>query len=319
MSDKPELLLEARHLTKRYEASDGRLLTANQDVSVSVYRGQTLGVVGESGCGKSTLMRMLVSLESPTEGQIFYRGRDITNLRGEELRLHRQKIQMIFQDPAAAFHPRMKVRDIICEPLLNFGRIRPADKDAVARKYLEMVELPPDFADRYPHRMSGGERQRVGIARALALEPEIIVCDEATCALDVSVQKTVIELLVRLQRERGIALVFICHDISLVQSISHEIAVMYLGNVVELLPGEKVAHESVHPYTRAMIGAIFDIDMDFSKPIQSIDSEAPSPLDVPKGCPFQNRCDHCMEICKQTHPPLRQVAENHWVACHLNF
>jgi oligopeptide/dipeptide ABC transporter ATP-binding protein len=213
----------------------------------------------------------------------------------------------------------MKVRDIICEPLLNFGRIRPADKDAVARKYLEMVELPPDFADRYPHRMSGGERQRVGIARALALEPEIIVCDEATCALDVSVQKTVIELLVRLQRERGIALVFICHDISLVQSISHEIAVMYLGNVVELLPGEKVAHESVHPYTRAMIGAIFDIDMDFSKPIQSIDSEAPSPLDVPKGCPFQNRCDHCMEICKQTHPPLRQVAENHWVACHLNF
>jgi oligopeptide/dipeptide ABC transporter ATP-binding protein len=319
MSDKPELLLEARHLTKRYEASDGRLLTANQDVSVSVYRGQTLGVVGESGCGKSTLMRMLVSLESPTEGQIFYRGRDITNLRGEELRLHRQKIQMIFQDPAAAFHPRMKVRDIICEPLLNFGRIRPADKDAVARKYLEMVELPPDFADRYPHRMSGGERQRVGIARALALEPEIIVCDEATCALDVSVQKTVIELLVRLQRERGIALVFICHDISLVQSISHEIAVMYLGNVVELLPGEKVAHESVHPYTRAMIGAIFDVDMDFSKPIQSIDSEAPSPLDVPKGCPFQNRCDHCMEICKQTHPPLRQVAENHWVACHLNF
>lgn len=317
MSETQELILEAKHVTKKYPASGGRMLTANDDVSLNMYRGRTLGVVGESGCGKSTFMRMVVSLEEPTEGEILYRGSDITKLKGEKLRQHRQKIQMVFQDPSAAFNPKMKVMDIICEPLLNFGRIKRSEKEAEARRLLEMVELPGDFALRYPHNMSGGQRQRVGIARALALEPEIIICDEATSALDVSVQKTIIELLVKLQKEKNIAYGFICHDIALVQSVAHQVAVMYLGNIVEVLPGEKIGAESLHPYTRALMGAIFDLKMDFSKPIESIESEAPSPLDVPEGCPFRSRCGQCMDICGKEKPALRKVGGDHQVACHL--
>lgn len=317
MSEDKELILEAKHVTKKYPASGGRTLTACNDICLNFYKGKTLGIVGESGCGKSTFMRMVVSLEAPTEGEILFRGQNVSELKGEALRQHRRHIQMVFQDPAAAFNPKMKVMDIICEPLLNFGLIRKSEKEAVARKYLEMVELPGDFAFRYPHSMSGGQRQRVGIARALALEPEIIVCDEATAALDVSVQKTVIELLVRLQREKQISMGFICHDMALVQSLAHQVAVMYLGNIVEILPGEKVAKGSRHPYTQALIGSVFDLEMDFSRPIESIDSEAPSPLDVPTGCPFQNRCEHCMEICKKERPLLAEVEPEHMVACHL--
>ncbi|MCD8248350.1 MAG: ABC transporter ATP-binding protein [Lachnospiraceae bacterium] len=312
-----ELILEAKHVTKKYPASGGRTLIANNDVNLSIYKGRTLGIVGESGCGKSTFMRMAISLEAPTEGDILYHGKSILGLQGEALRQHRQNIQMVFQDPTAAFNPKMKIMDIICEPLLNFNRIKKSEKEEVARKYLELVELPGDFATRYPHNMSGGQRQRVGIARALTLEPEIILCDEATSALDVSVQKNIIELLVKLQKEKNIAFGFICHDMALVQSFAHQVAVMYLGNIVEVLPGSSVAEDSKHPYTQALIGSIFDLNMDFSKPIESIDSEAPSPLDVPVGCPFQNRCDRCMEICRKERPTLKNVAENHQVACHL--
>ncbi len=312
-----ELILEAKHVTKKYPASGGRTLIANNDINLSIYKGRTLGIVGESGCGKSTFMRMAISLEAPTEGDILFHGKSILGLKGEALRQHRQNIQMVFQDPTAAFNPKMKIMDIICEPLLNFNRIKKSEKEEVARKYLELVELPGDFATRYPHNMSGGQRQRVGIARALTLEPEIILCDEATSALDVSVQKNIIELLVKLQKEKDIAFGFICHDMALVQSFAHQVAVMYLGNIVEVLPGSSVAEDSKHPYTQALIGSIFDLNMDFSKPIESIDSEAPSPLDVPVGCPFQNRCDRCMEICKKERPTLKNVAEDHQVACHL--
>ena len=317
MSETGEPILEARHVTKIYPAPGKRELTANNDISLSMYKGQTLGIVGESGCGKSTFMRQVVSLEKPTAGEILFKGKDITKLKGEELRQHRQHIQMVFQDPSAAFNPKMKVMDIICEPLLNFKRIKRSEKEAAAKKYLELVRLPADFAGRYPHNMSGGQRQRVGIARALTLEPDIIICDEATSALDVSVQKAIIELLVSLQKEKGITFGFICHDLALVQSFAHQVAVMYLGNIVEVIPGGKVGSESLHPYTRALVDAVFDIDMDFSKPIESIESEAPSPLDVPKGCPFQDRCGKCMEICREEKPALKETAAGHQVACHL--
>ncbi len=317
MFDEKDLILEANHVTRKFPASNNRTLVACNDINLKLYRGKTLGLVGESGCGKSTFMRFLVSLDTPTEGEILFHGKDITKMKGEELRQNRQNIQMVFQDPSGSFNPKMKIRDIICEPLMNFKRIKKSEKDAVARKFLEMVDLPGDFADRYPHNMSGGQRQRIAIARAIALEPEIIVMDEATCALDVSVQKTIIELVVKLQKEKNIAIGFIAHDLGLIQSFAHQIAVMYLGNIVEVLPAETLNTSARHPYTQALMGAVFDINMDFSKKIESIESEAPSPLDVPVGCPFQDRCEHCMEKCKQEHPVLVELEPGHEVACHL--
>lgn len=316
MFDEKDLILEAKHVTRRFPASGGRELTACNDVSLKFYKGKTLGLIGESGCGKSTFMRFLVCLDKPNEGEILFKGKDLAKLKGEQLRQTRQYIQMVFQDPSSSFHPKMKIRDIICEPLINFGRIQKSEKDAVARRFLEMVDLPGDFAGRYPHNMSGGQRQRIAIARAIALEPELIVMDEATCALDVSVQKTIIELICRLQREKNIAIGFIAHDLGLIQSFAHQIAVMYLGNIVEILPGEDVG-KAKHPYTQALISAIFDTKMDFSKKIESIDSEIPSPLDVPPGCPFQTRCDHCTDICRRERPTLRTIGRDHEIACHL--
>ena len=310
-------ILEVKNLTKHFKAGRRQVVHAVDNVSFTLEKGKTLGLVGESGCGKSTFMRFLVSLDTPTEGEIFFHGKNITQLKGEELRQNRQYIQMVFQDPSASFNPKMKIRDIICEPLMNFKQIKASEKDAVARKFLEMVDLPGDFADRYPHNMSGGQRQRVAIARAIALEPEIIVMDEATCALDVSVQKTIIELVVGLQKQKNISIGFIAHDLGLIQSFAHQIAVMYLGTIVEVLPGEEISTSAMHPYTQALLGAVFDLNMDFSKKIESIESEAPSPLDVPPGCPFQNRCDRCMEICREKRPALIDVAKGHQVACHL--
>ena len=315
MFDEKDLVLEAKHVTRVFPAAGGRSLTACNDVSLNLYRGKTLGLVGESGCGKSTFMRFIVSLDTPTEGEIFFKGKDITKLKGEELRQMRQHIQMVFQDPTGSMNPKMRVKEIVCEPLLNFGRIKRNEVDAKARELLEMVELPGDFADRYPHNMSGGQRQRVAIARALALEPEIIIMDEATSALDVSVQKTVIELIAKLQKEHNIAIGFICHDLGLIQSFAHEIAVMYLGNIVEIFPAVDIA-ECKHPYTHALMGAIFDMKMDFTKKIESIEGEPPSPLDVPPGCPFQNRCPNRREICTQERPELAEVGPDHKVACH---
>lgn len=318
MFDEKDLIIDARHITRRFPTASGKELTACNDISLQLYRGKTLGLVGESGCGKSTFMRFLVSLDRPTEGKILFNGKDITVLKGEELRLHRQHIQMVFQDPVNSFNPKMKIRDIICEPLLNFKKIKPSQKDAIAKKYLKMVDLPEELSDRYPHNMSGGQRQRVAIARAIVLDPEVIIMDEATSALDVSVQKNIIELIVKLQREKNIAIGFICHDISLVCSVAHQIAVMYLGNIVEIIPAKDMPGKVSHPYTKALMKSVFDINMDFSKKIESIKGEVPSPLDVPPGCPFQNRCEYCKEKCKVEHPVLQEIAPGHKVACHFH-
>lgn len=315
--EKERAILEARHVTKEYPAPGGRTLKACDDISLAVVRGKTLGIVGESGCGKSTFVKMLVRMEEPTAGEILYEGKDIAKLKGEALRQSRRHIQMVFQDPMASFSPKMKTIDILTEPLLNFKKIKRSEKEEKAKELLRMVELPDELLCRYPHSMSGGQRQRVGIARALALDPEVLVCDEATSALDVSVQEKIVELLVKLQRERGISMVFICHDVALVQSLSHTVAVMYLGNVVEILPGSKLKSEALHPYTKALLGSVFSTHMDFSKKIESIDSEPPSPVDIPAGCPFQNRCGRCMEICQREKPLLRQIRPGHQTACHL--
>lgn len=316
MFDERNLLLEARHVTRRFPASGGRVLTACNDVNLKFYKGKTLGLIGESGCGKSTFMRLVVRLDIPTEGEILFRGKDLTKMKGEELRQTRQHIQMVFQDPNGSFNPKMRIRDILCEPLMNFGRIKASEKEEKARELLEAVDLPGDFADRFPHSMSGGQRQRIAIARAIALEPELIIMDEATCALDVSVQKTIIQLVCRLQKEKNIAIGFIAHDLGLIQSFAHQIAVMYLGNIVEIIPGGEV-EKAKHPYTRTLIDSIFDPKMDFYKKIEPMDSEIPSPLDMPPGCPFQTRCESCMELCRKECPVRKTIGEGHEVACHL--
>ena len=317
MFDEKDLLVEAKHITRRFPTAGGRELVACNDVNLKLYKGKTLGLVGESGCGKSTFMRFLVWLDRPSEGEIWYRGEDITRIKGAHLHDMRQHIQMVFQDPTTSFNPKMKVRDIVCEPLLNYGKIKRSQRDAKARELLRMVELPEDFADRFPHNMSGGQRQRVAIARALALEPEIIAMDEATSALDVSVQETIIELITKLQREKNLTICFVCHNLGLIQSFAHQIAVMYLGNVVEVMPGDHMEAVCCHPYSRALINSVFDTKMDFSKKIEPIKGEPPSPLDVPRGCPFQDRCDKCMPICKEKKPVLTEMEPGHEIACHL--
>ena len=224
---------------------------------------------------------------------------------------------MIFQNPLNSFNPKMKIKDILCEPLLNFKIISKKDVISTSKKLLEMVELSNEFIERYPHQLSGGQCQRVAIARALSIEPEILICDECTSALDVSVQKNITETLVKLQKEKLTSIIFICHDIALVKAISHRLAIMYLGNVVEIVPSQNLVGQKLHPYTQTLIDAIFSLDMDFSKPINSIESKAPNPLEVPKGCAFYNRCPKHLERCKFEKPSLKEVEKNHMIACHL--
>lgn len=318
MNAEAPVILQIKNLTKKFAAEGGKMLTACDNVTLNAYAGQTLGIIGESGCGKSTLVRTILQIHPASGGEVIFYGQDILKLRGEAARQNRRKIQMVFQDPAAAFNPKMKVKEIVCEPLLNFGLIKKSEVDAKAAELLRMVELPEDFKDRYPHNMSGGQRQRLGIARALSLEPKIVVCDEATSALDVSVQEKICELLVRLQKEKGITYLFICHDLGLVDLMCHQIAVMYLGNIVEYIGyGRRISTEGMHPYTKALMKSLFKVDFKPGEKIEPLESEIPSPLDLPKGCPFQSRCGQCMEICRGVKPELKEVVPGHFVACHL--
>lgn len=318
MNAEAPVILQIKNLTKKFAAEGGKMLTACDNVTLNAYAGQTLGIIGESGCGKSTLVRTILQIHPASGGEVIFDGQDILKLRGEAARQNRRKIQMVFQDPAAAFNPKMKVKEIVCEPLLNFGLIKKSEVDAKAAELLRIVELPEDFKDRYPHNMSGGQRQRLGIARALSLEPKIVVCDEATSALDVSVQEKICELLVRLQKEKGITYLFICHDLGLVDLMCHQIAVMYLGNIVEYIGyGRRISTEGMHPYTKALMKSVFKVDFKPGEKIEPLESEIPSPLDLPKGCPFQSRCGQCMEICRSEKPELKEVVSGHFVACHL--
>ena len=241
------VVMEIKNLTKKFPLDGGKYVTACDNINLRAFDGETLGVIGESGCGKSTLVRTILQIHPATSGEVLFEGKDILKAKGEERRENRRKIQMVFQDPTAAFDPKMKVKDILCEPLLNFGMIKKSDAGAKAAELLRMVELPEDFAERYPHSMSGGQRQRLGIARALSLEPKIVVCDEATSALDVSVQEKICRLLAGLQRERGITYIFICHDIGLVDLMCSSIAVMYLGNIMEIIEHGRISEKARHP------------------------------------------------------------------------
>ncbi len=252
-----EEILRVEGLTKVFPVGDGKTLTACDHISFSIHRGETFGIVGESGSGKSTVARMLTRLENPTEGHIYFHDKDMTHLAGEPLRQHRRHVQMVFQDPGTALNPKMRVRDIICEPLLNFGLIRATEVDAKAKELLHMVELPEDFAGRYPHNMSGGQRQRVAIARAIALNPELIILDEATSALDVSVQARIIELLDRLQQEKNMAYLFICHDLFLADTFCDNILVMQHGREVEKIQSLSEARSA---YAKKLIASVFSVE-----------------------------------------------------------
>ena len=256
MFKESDIVLSAKHIVKQFPASGGRTLIACNDVNLNVYKGKTLGIVGESGCGKSTFVRMVISLDKPTSGEILYHGKNLSDLSKKETWLNRQNMQMVFQDPLASFDPKMKIVDILTEPLINYGKLKRSEKESKARELLKMVELPEDFTDRYPHNMSGGQRQRISIARALSLEPEILVCDEATSALDVSVQESVIRLLVRLQKEKNISMLFICHDLALVQLFCDRVIVMHDGHVEEEGTPEEIIEHPKTEYTEQLIRSV---------------------------------------------------------------
>lgn len=308
-------IMTINNITKQFPVFGGKILTACKDINLTINTGETLGIVGESGCGKSTLAKIIMHMIEPTTGEVLFKDLDITKLRGEQKRENHKHIQMIFQDPTSAFNPRMKIKDIVCEPLLNYGLISKKECLNKAIELLKLVDLPSDFAERYPHNMSGGQRQRVAIARSLALNPEIIICDEATSALDVTVQANIINLLVKLQKEKGITYIFICHDLALVHLFCHRIVVMYLGSIVEII-NAKDLEKAKHPYTKALLKSVFTVNESSKQNIQVLEGDVPSPLDIPTGCSFQNRCIECKSICKHELPLLKIVDKEHQVACH---
>ncbi len=276
-------------------------------VDLTVTEGETLGLVGESGCGKSTLGRTIIRIEDPSAGRVLFQGRDLAHAKGEELFGLRRDIQMIFQDPYSSLNPRMTVGEIVREPLLVHRMGNRAEQTEMVRQLLETVGLTGEMLQRYPHEFSGGQRQRVSIARALALNPKLVIADEPVSALDVSVRSQVLNLMVRLQRERKLTYIFISHDLSVVEHISDSIAIMYLGRIVERGPAAKVFARPAHPYTRALIEAIPVPDPDRRHTGEPVRGEAPSPVSPPPGCPFHPRCPYAIQACRQVVPPLEPV------------
>ena len=287
-------------------------------VSFDVRQGETLGLVGESGCGKTTVGRTILRLYSPSGGQVYFDGEDLAGLQGERLRQKRRRMQMIFQDPYASLNPRITIGEIIGEPLEVFGLARGKEKQERVHHLLRLVGLNPTFAGRYPHEFSGGQRQRVGIARALALQPTFIVCDEPISALDVSIQAQVINLLEDLQQEFGRTYLFIAHDLSVVRHISNRVMVMYLGKAMELTDRQELYLNPLHPYTQALLSAIPVPDPVLEERRQRIilTGDVPNPAKPPPGCPFNTRCRRVMDECRQASPVWREAAAGHWVACH---
>ena len=318
MSEHP-VLLEARHVKEWFPVRGGllgrntRYVKAVDDVSLTVRAGETLGVVGESGCGKSTLARVMLRLIEPTGGEVLFEGKNMTTANKAELRRMRRDIQIIFQDPYASLDPRQRVGDMLTEPLTIHGLARGEAAKRRVLELLELVGLPADSVRKFPHEFSGGQRQRLCIARALAVDPKLIVCDECVSALDVSIQAQIINLLMKLQRQLGIALVFVSHDLRVVRHISTNVAVMYLGRVVEYAPTEELFSNPAHPYTRALLSAVPLPDPDAQAQRIVLKGELPSPIAVPSGCPFHTRCYAVQERCASEVPQERDVSG----CCHL--
>ena len=327
MTPSTEALLDINGLTKtfpvgqglisRWRGQPGRTVRALTDVTLSVHRGETLGIVGESGCGKSTLARTLVRLYTADSGTVRYGGQDVLALKGAELRGYNRRVQMVFQDPYSSLNPRMTAGQALREALGVHHMRPPAQIPARVSELLNLVGLPPEAANRLPHEFSGGQRQRIGIARALALEPECLIADELVSALDVSVQAQVVNLLLELQERLKLTVLFVAHDLRLVRHLSHRVAVMYLGRVVEVAGTDAIFGAPKHPYTQGLLAAAPTLDPGSRSAEPAIQGELPSPLDVPSGCAFRTRCKQAFGPCTTERPPLLDTGGGHQVACHL--
>lgn len=321
-----EILVEVRDLKKHFPITRGIVIQrqvgaikAVDGISFDVLKGETLGLVGESGCGKSTTARTILQLYRPTAGEVLFEGTDLVKLKGEELRHMRRRMQMIFQDPYASLNPRMTVGNIIGEPLEVHGIAKGKERRERVQELLRLVGLNPYFVNRYPHEFSGGQRQRIGVARALALNPSFICCDEPISALDVSIQAQVVNLLEDLQAEFNLTYLFIAHDLSMVRHISTRVAVMYLGILVELTDRDSLYNDPQHPYTKALLSAVPIPDPVVEEKRQRIilEGDVPSPANPPKGCNFSTRCPVAIDRCFEEDPEFREVTPDHWCACHL--
>lgn len=324
MTANSQALLYVNDLVKHFPVGStlfGRpkaIVHAVDGVSFHVDRGETLSLVGESGCGKSTVGRAILRLVDVTSGQIVLEDKRIDDISQASLHPLRKRIQVVFQDPFSSLNPRMRVRDILAEPIRNFGLLKGKALDDRLADLIEMVQLPRDALGRLPHEFSGGQRQRIGIARALAAEPDLIICDEAVSALDVSVKAQVVNLLQDIQRELGLSMLFISHDLAIVEHMTHRVAVMYLGKIVEMGDRRQIFANPSHPYTVALMSALPVPDPTAQRQRVSLTGDVPSPINPPKGCRFHTRCPLAGERCRQEEPSLRQVEAGHWAACHLD-
>ncbi|SHE46945.1 oligopeptide transport system ATP-binding protein [Tissierella praeacuta DSM 18095] len=314
-----EVLIQVKNLKKYFEVGRNNILKAVDDVSFNIYRGETLGLVGESGCGKTTCGKTVMGLYDATGGEIVYDGVNIHSLNPREKKEFTKKAQIIFQDPYSSLNPRMTVGDIISEGIDIHGLYKGKAREEKIFEMLETVGLNKEHASRFPHEFSGGQRQRIGIARALAVEPDFIVCDEPISALDVSIQAQVVNLLIELQKTRGLTYLFIAHDLSMIKHISDRVGVMYLGSLVEFTTSDALYKNPLHPYTKALLSAIPipDPNEEREKKRIPIDGEIPSPINPLPGCKFSSRCKFAMEICKEKMPSLMEVGKEHFVACHM--
>ena len=313
-----EVLMKADHVKVYFKGKKkGQTVKAVDDVSFEIMKGETFGVVGESGCGKSTLGRTLIRLQQPTDGHIYLNGTDIAGLKGAQLKEMRKEAQIIFQDPSACLNPRRTIKQILMEPFEIHNLKGKIDVDAKIMELLQLVGLDSYHLSRYPHELSGGQKQRIGIVRALALEPQIIICDEAVSALDVSVQAQVLNLLQELKEKLGLTYFFISHNLNVVYQVSDRVGVMYLGKMVEIANYDQLYEKRYHPYTEALLSAIPQVDQEEQKERIHLEGEVPSPYDPPSGCHFHTRCPKACDKCRQTAPELKEVAPGHYVACHL--